>query len=143
MPYRFLEHLATADIAFEAIGADLEKLFVSAARATINTMLDDLDTLATRASRNIALSNTELDLLLFDYLQELIYYKDSEGLLLLPESIDVNEQDGNFLLRSTLAGEEIDPSRHEQLTDVKAVTLHRFELKRISEGWRAIVILDV
>ena len=143
MPYKFLEHLATADVAFEAAGTDLEELFVSAARATINTMLDDLATLKTRTSRDTALSNTELDLLLFDYLQELIYYKDSEGLLLLPESIDVDEQDGDFLLHSTLAGEEIDPSRHEQRTDVKAVTLHRFELKRTPDGWRAIVILDV
>ena len=143
MPYRFLEHMATADVAFEAIGTDLEELFVSAAKATINTMLDDLDTLTTRTSRNISLSNTELDLLLFDYLQELIYYKDSESLLLLPESIEVNEKDGNYLLHSTLAGEKIDLSRHEQRTDVKAVTLHRFELKRISDGWRASVILDV
>jgi SHS2 domain-containing protein len=143
MPYRFLEHVATADVAFEAIGADLEELFVSAAEATINTMLDELDTLATRTSRKIALSNTELDLLLFDYLQELIYYKDAEGLLLLPANIEVTEKGGSFLLQSTLAGEEIDPSRHEQRTDVKAVTLHRFELKRISDGWQASVILDV
>jgi SHS2 domain-containing protein len=143
MPYRFLDHLATSDVAFEATGKDLDELFESAAKATINTMLGDLSTLVARTTRGIELSHTELDLLLFEYLQELIYYKDADGLLLLPKDIKILNDKGRFLLNSIVGGEEIDPSRHEQLIDVKAVTLHCFELKKVRKGWQALVILDV
>jgi SHS2 domain-containing protein len=143
MPYVFLEDLATADVAFEATGEDLEEVFVAAAEATVNTMIDRLDSVALVAEKQIELRNSDLDLLLFNYLQELIYYKDAEGLLLLPQDVQILEEKGIFLLRSVVKGEEIDISRHEQRVDVKAVTLYHFELKKTSRGWRAIVILDV
>ena len=143
MPYLFLEDLATADVAFQAKGADLQELFVSAGEATINTMVDRLDSILPRKRIFIQLIESELDLLLFSYLQELIYYKDAEGLLLLPRSVEILEEDGSYSLESVVEGEEINASRHEQRADVKAVTLHRFELKRTTEGWQALVILDV
>ncbi len=143
MPYLFLEDVATADVAFEATGESLEELFVAAAQATINTMVDCLDSIALVSERQIELRNSDLDLLLFNFLQELIYYKDAEGLLLLPQEASILEEDGSFFLRSIVKGEEIDASRHEQRADVKAVTLHQFQLERIESGWRAFVILDV
>jgi len=143
MSYLFLEDVATADVAFEATGEKLEDLFVSAARATINTMVDQLDSVALVSEKQIELRNSDLDLLLFNFLQELIYYKDAEGLLLLPQEVSILEEHGGFLLRSIVKGEEIDASRHEQRADVKAVTLHQFQLERIESGWRAFVILDV
>ena len=46
MPYRYLEDIATADVAFEAWGDTLEEMFVAAADATMNVMVSDLDTIA-------------------------------------------------------------------------------------------------
>ncbi len=43
MPYKFLEEIGTADIAFEAVGRDLPELFRDAADATMNVMIDNLD----------------------------------------------------------------------------------------------------
>ena len=43
MPYKFLEDIGTADIAFEATGRDLPELFTAAANATMNVMIDNLD----------------------------------------------------------------------------------------------------
>jgi len=122
MPYVFLEDLATADVAFEATGADLEEVFMAAARATVNTMVDRLDSISPMSERQIHLRNPELDLLLFGYLQELIYYKDAEVLLLLPRTVEVLREKNHFVLSSTVEGEEIEASRHEQRADVKAVT---------------------
>lgn len=143
MPYLFLDDLATADVAFEATGRDLEDLFIAAAQATVNTMVDRLESVAQVSEKHITLSNPELDLLLFNYLQELIYYKDAEGLLLLPQVLEIVEEEECYFLYGTVKGEEIDPSRHEQRADVKAVTLHQFRLERTPGGWRALVILDV
>ena len=141
--YRYLDDVATADIAFEAEGDSLEEVFVAAAEATMNVMIEDLSALSPSQGRTIDLKNTELDMLLFDLLQELIYYKDAEQLLLRITDISVAEREGAYLLRARAAGEKLDLHRHEQRVDVKAVTLHRFSLKRTGDGWKAFVILDV
>ena len=48
-----------------------------------------------------------------------------------------------YTLKSTLYGETPEAGRHGLLTDVKAVTLHRFSLKQAEKGWKAFVILDI
>jgi SHS2 domain-containing protein len=144
MSYRYIEDLATADIAFEATGADLRELFVSAADATMNVMVEDLETIRPVDSLAIHLENREVDMLLFNLLQELIYHKDAERLLLRVKDVSVSEQNGVFALRALSQGEKLDPERHEQRVDVKAVTLHRFAVRKTGEGiWNALVILDV
>src|SRR3982751_717538 len=81
MPYNYLEDIGTADIAFEATGRDLAELFRDAADATVNVMIDNLESIQPGDAREIKLSNDEIDMLLFDLLQELIYFKDAELLL--------------------------------------------------------------
>ena len=82
MPYEYLEEIGTADIAFEATGRDLPELFSDAADATTNVMIDNIEAIQPRETRQIELSNDKLDMLLFDLLQELIFLKDAERLLL-------------------------------------------------------------
>jgi SHS2 domain-containing protein len=77
MPYRYLEEIGTADIAFEASGRDLAELFRDAADATMNVMIDNIEAIRRRETRRIELSNEQLDMLLFDFLQELIFLKDA------------------------------------------------------------------
>ncbi|OYT40589.1 hypothetical protein B6U80_02575 [Candidatus Pacearchaeota archaeon ex4484_26] len=40
-------------------------------------------------------------------------------------------------------GEKIDVKRHQSLVDVKAVTMHLFEVKKQGKYWKARVVLDV
>lgn len=143
MPYEFLEEVATADIAFKAWGEDLEELFISAGDATMNTMIDNLDAIAFTETRTFTLENEELDLLLFNFLQEFIYYKDSELLLLRAKKVTIEDRVGNYVLNAVSQGETLDPSRHHQRVDVKAVTLHQFKLEQTPNGWTSFVILDI
>jgi SHS2 domain-containing protein len=143
MPYRFLEEIGTADIAFEATGRDLRELFRDAADATTNVMIDNLDAIEAREMRRIELSNDELDMLLFDLLQELIYLKDSERLLLRIPEVQIDEKEGTYFLKATAEGEPLNAERHHQRADVKAVTLHEFSVERVDGGWRARVLLDI
>jgi SHS2 domain-containing protein len=106
-------------------------------------MVENLDSIEPKETRNISLDDDELDLLLFNFLQELIYYKDSEQLLLRTQQINFEEKDGKYHLTAVLQGEKLDPERHQQLVDVKAVTLHQFQVEKINDGWKAIVILDI
>ena len=143
MSYEFLEDVATADIAFHASGKDLEELFIAAGDATINVMIDNLDAIALTETRTFSLENDELDMLLFNFLQEFIYYKDSELLLLRAQQVEISEKDGVHQLSAVTKGEKLDSDRHQQRVDVKAVTLHQFQLEKTDDGWTTMVILDI
>lgn len=143
MPYEFLEDIATADIAFRAWGKNLEELFQAAGDATINVMIEDLETIRLEEQRTFSLENEALDMLLFNFLQEFIYYKDSEQLLLRSQQVQFEEKNDQHQLTAVTQGEKLDPQRHQQRVDVKAVTLHRFQLEKTDSGWTAIAILDI
>ena len=143
MPYEFLEDIAIADIAFKAWGKDLAETFTAAADATINVMVEELDSIQPREKREIKLENSELDMLLFNFLQEFIYYKDSEQLMLRVRQIQITEKDYSYILEAISMGEKLDLKRHRTRVDVKAVTLHRFRLEKTQRGWEALVIMDI
>ena len=143
MAYRYLEEFGTADIAFEATGRDLSELFRDAADATTNVMIDNIEAIQPRETRQIELSNDKLDMLLFDLLQELIFLKDAERLLLRMRQLEIEEKNKRLFLRGIAEGEPIDVERHHQRADVKAVTLHDFSVERTESGWKARVLLDI
>ena len=142
-PYRYLEEIATADVAFEARGSTLEETFLAASDATLNTMVEEIGTVAPREHRAFSLAADSLDLLLFELLQELVYRKDAERLLLRVRDLRIEEAGSGYRLDADTTGETIDSRRHSLLADVKAVTLHRLVVGRTPDGWRAVVVLDV
>lgn len=143
MGYRFLEDIITADVAFEATGETPEELFTSAAKALEETQVNTKQ-LANSEQRAVNLENETLDKLLFDFLDELIYYKDTEGLAFGKCEIKIQrDENKKYKLAGTLLGEKLDPNRHELRTDVKAVTKHQFGIQKTKEGYKATVVLDI
>ncbi len=143
MPYRILEDVATADIAFEAWGKNMEEIFRAGADAVVGIMIDNPESIAVKERRNVNLSDPETDMLFFDFLNEFIYFKDAEQLLLRPEEIKITDEGVRKKISAVLAGETLDPGRHHMHVDVKAVTLHQFNLSKDDGGWKAFVILDI
>jgi SHS2 domain-containing protein len=143
MPFRFNDEIATADVAFEAWGNTQEELFISSAAALLHTMSAAPDQVAREQEITLRLEHHELDLLLWSFLQELIFYKDARRLLLHADQMRIEEREGLFRLEATLRGEQIDSQRHRLLVDVKAATLHRFQVAFRDSLWRATVELDV
>ena len=143
MTYKYLEEIGTADIAFEAAGRDLPELFTAAADATMNVMIDNLDAIEPRETRQIELSNDQIDMLLFDFLQELIHFKDAKRLLLRACETQIDRKDEVYFLKSKVAGEQLDDTRHQQRSDVKSVTLHGVSVEKHDGGWKAKVLLDI
>jgi SHS2 domain-containing protein len=143
MPYRFVDNIAIADVAFEATGKNLEELFCAAWDATLVTMISDPNRVARSTSKTVRLEHARIDQVLHDLLEELLYFKDSEDLLLRPARITVQELEGMYRLEAALSGEKIDSRKHNFLVDVKAVTYHRLRVEKARVGWRATVVLDV
>ena len=143
MPYRFQDEISTADVAFEAWGETREELFISGAAALLGTMTAAPGQVARQEGLTIRLEHEELDLLFWSFLQELIFLKDARQLLLHADRVRIEERDGLFRLEAAVSGERIDAGRHRLLVDVKAVTLHRFQVALTDNIWRAAVVLDV
>jgi SHS2 domain-containing protein len=143
VPYQYRDDIATADVAFEAWGTSVEEVFISAADATMNVMVEDLGTIGRSLELPIELEHDQLDLLLFSFLNELIFLKDARQLLLRVESLSIKSANSKFILKGVVYGEGIDAQKHPLRVDVKAVTLHRFSLQQTDAGWEAFVILDI
>jgi SHS2 domain-containing protein len=143
MPYHYLEDIATADVAFEARGKDLAELFTAAADATMNVMVADLASIEQRVQIEFEVEHEELDMLLFNFLQEFIFFKDARRLLLRVLSVSIDKGNAGFSLLAKAAGEELDPEKHDLIVDVKAVTLYRFAVQQTEDGWMATVVLDI
>lgn len=143
MPFEYRGDIAHADIAFYAWGATLEEVFTEAAKASMQVMVEDLSAVRATETVEVKLDQTSEEMLLFDFLNELIFYKDARRLILLPTRLTITRTREGCQLQATLQGEEVDPSRHRLNTDVKAVTMLRFALSQVPEGWRASVVLDV
>ena len=142
MPFEYLEDLTAADVAFRAEGGSLEELFAAAWEATLGVIVDPRD-LRPRVRRRIRLQDRGLEQLLYAFLEEQLYLKDAQGLLLRLETCRVDRRGGKWRVQAVAAGEPADPERHNLGTDVKAVTWHHFSLRREADRWQATVILDV
>jgi SHS2 domain-containing protein len=139
--YRILEEIALADCALEIEGGDLGDLFETAAAALAQLMVDPA-TLDLSVSRRVALRADALDLLLYDWLSELIFLKDRDRQVFPRASVRVGGRD-SCELEADLIGGTIDRDRTALRADLKAVTLHQFAVERAGEGWRARVVIDI
>jgi len=141
--FRFLEKAVTADVAFEAFGKNLNEVFANSALATTETMVDT-ETVMPRMQKMIKLQNKDLNALLIDFLNELVYYKDAEQIIISRFEVNIKKKDnGIYVLTAKIAGEHIDYKKHQLRADVKAATHHMLELKQHGKQWTARVVLDI
>jgi len=143
MAYKFVENLSVADIAFIADGITLKEMFESAAIATTNTMVKDVKRIELKDKKHIALTEDSIEKLLFNFLQEIVYLKDAEQLIFGRYEIEINEKKGAYSLLCDASGEKLDMKKHELVVDIKAITYHKFEVKKEGNKWISQVILDI
>ena len=139
--YKYLDEIAPADQAFEAWGNTLEELFSSCAKATFE-VVTDLSIVESEKSFPLNIEAETLEELLYLFLSEIIYLKDTERSLF--SKFDLRIDAGKeFRLSGKVSGETIDSEKHVLKTDVKAVTYHQFQVKKRNDGYYARVVLDL
>ena len=139
--YRFLEDVAIAGIAYEAYGKDLNELFENAALA-IFELSADVETIDAVKKTEFELENKKLDNLLYDFLSEILFFKDSKYMVFKYVHVTINEGKKNKL-KAVLEGDTINPEKQQLENDIKAVTMHMFELKKEKNGYKATVVVDI
>jgi SHS2 domain-containing protein len=129
--FRWVDHTSELELEIEAPSE--EAVFEEA----LTALAELSGTAGGRAvTREIEVEADDRALLLVEWLSELVYLSETEELI--PERV-VSLELADRRLRATVEGRRGEP-RHL----VKAVTLHRLELRRDAKlGWRARVVLDV
>ncbi len=145
MSYRYLEDIAVADTVFEAWGATREELFKACALAVLNAMVKDLNSVENKHQSIIDIEEEDLEGLLAQFLEEIIYYKDFYRLLLKPRAIHIEweGEDERFFLLAHMEGESIVSQKHFLNTGIKGIISHRLKITQTPQGWSATVVLDV
>ena len=135
--YKLFDH--TADLGVEIYGKTVTDLFANAAFAIFD-IITDLKRVSSIVERKIVVKGEGWEDLLVNYLREILYMFNGEGLLLKEYpilKIDARHLEGKVL------GERFDPSKHRINTEIKAVTYHQVTVKETPDMWMGRVIFDV
>ncbi len=138
--YQFIEH--TADILFKAKAEHLGQLFEQCALA-VQQIQVEVKTVLPKVTKVINLTSKSIERLLFDFLNELLFYKDSEQLLFSRFEVKIIENKIGLKLTCLAFGEKLNPQKHGLKVDAKAITMHLFEVKKMAAGWQATVLVDI
>jgi len=121
LSFKFLDH--TADVIIHATGKNLQEAFEQAALGFF-TVVTEPSTVKENLSKEVKLISENIESLLYDWIDQLIFWFDTE--YFIGHRIQVLElkklEDGKFFLSAKVFGEEFDPNRHPQKTEVKAMT---------------------
>ncbi|HXX34378.1 MAG TPA: archease [Thermodesulfobacteriota bacterium] len=135
--FEILDH--TADIGVIVYGENLGALFENAGEAFFH-LITDLRKVKRRIEKRIDIRGESLDRLMVDWLNELLYLHDVEGLLFKGFRVESVGKNG---LKATAKGEPFQEGVHVIKTEVKAVTYHQIEVRQEKRRWRAQVIFDL
>jgi SHS2 domain-containing protein len=136
-PFEVIEH--TADIGIVAYGADIKQVFANAALGLFNLMAD-LDNLKEDVKREIELSAEDIEVLLVEWLNELIYISEVEHIIF--KRFEINEL-SNTQLKATCFGEKIKPGQHRLKREIKAATYHMLRLNKEDGRYKVQIIFDI
>jgi SHS2 domain-containing protein len=130
--YRWVEH--TAEVELELDSATEEGVFGDALMA-LAELLSEEQPAGDGVSFDVSLAGEDRALLLADWLDELVFVAETEGLV--PLGIVRIELDGARLSATVIAA----PGNPSPL--VKGVTHHRLSFERMGERFGARVVFDV
>lgn len=139
--YNFIDH--TADIAVEVEGNTIEELFIASALAW----------------KECVIENTEIDLLSdkkiniddFSFEELLVHFLDELNFLLLTKKwvigkinkIEIRKLNDRFKLNADISGENLDEKKHQLKVEIKAVTFHQMEIKKINNKFSTRIVFDI
>lgn len=135
--FETFEH--TADLGLRVRAADLDSLFGEAGRGLFSLIVANLDAVRLVEEVSLGVVGDELDFLLFDWLNELLYIFETRRLVLVEFTVHVSDSS----VQATARGEPLDPSRHQSEHEVKAITYHELKVAKDDGGWLAELIVDI
>ena len=134
--FEFLEH--TGDIKFRVSGKTLAEIFENSALA-VSEYLARGKKIKSKKKKQFSLisSENDLNLLLYKFLDELIFFLDAENFLVSKAKVSVK----NEHLKAVIFGDRA--SDYKDLDHIKAATYSEMYVKKTENGWEAQAVMDV
>ena len=138
MKFKYLADVAIADIAFEAYGKNLNEVFENSAYAFFD-MTCNPKTVKSKIKKVINIKAENEKDLLYNFLAELIFLKDSKQLIFNKVKVIIK----NNNLQATLYGDKINYEKQESINDIKAITFHQCNLEKTKKGYKSRIVVDI
>ena len=136
--YKLFDH--TADIGVEVIGRTRKELFINAAEALFDVMLENKAVReAAKQQKKISVEGADVSDLLINFLRELLYLFNGEKFITVRCEI---MKFANKELQARLTGESFNNKKHVIKNEIKAVTYSGLTIERVKADWRARIIFD-
>jgi|WetSurMetagenome_2_1015567.scaffolds.fasta_scaffold276244_2 SHS2 domain-containing protein len=134
----FIEIPHTADVRIRAVAPTLELLFTDAFDALM-LVLFGKDRSDSGRKKQICIEAADPESLLLDFLSEVLYVSEVEGLVFSHAGITLS---GNTLT-AELEGEPFDKERHSAGTEVKGISYSGLSIRHDTNGYMLDIIFDV
>jgi SHS2 domain-containing protein len=102
-------------------------------------LITDLDSIREELYRDIKVRAPDREVLLVEWLNELLYLFETERLLF--GRFDISNMNNTGLVARAY-GEKIDRSRHELKREIKATTYHMLKVEK-KANWQVQVLFDI
>ncbi len=136
-PFEVIDH--TADIGIIVYGTDLKQVFANAALGLFS-LIADLDNVKEHIKRDVEISAEDPEVLLVEWLNELIYIFDVEHILF--KRFEIKELESN-IIKATCYGEKVKAGHHKLKREVKAATYHMLKLNKENGTYKVQIIFDI
>jgi SHS2 domain-containing protein len=137
--YKSFDH--TADIGVEVTGRTKKELFVNAAYALFDVMIESKTGEASeKQHKQITIEGADPADLLINFLRELLYLFNGEKFI--TDGCEIIKF-ANKEIQARLTGESFNRKKHLIKTEIKAVTYSGAQVEKLKIGWRARIIFDV
>jgi SHS2 domain-containing protein len=142
--YKFFDK--TADAKFQAFGGTLEETFKNAEEAMISimyTISEITDYEFDKEEREIIIEGTNLETLLYTFLEEIIFLMNAEFFVGIIDKIQIIEKDDTHKLKAILHGTQA--INLESHGEIKAVTYNEMYVKYDEKAQRYVaqVVVDL
>ncbi len=134
MKYRFVDH--TADIAFEVYGKNLSELIENASYAFYEAFVY-VEKISSDTDKKVEIEAENEDMLLYSWLNELLYLFDTEFFAAKKVSVVVS----GYSAKGELVGGRFTSELVK--VEPKAITMHKFKVEKVDGGYKAFVVIDI
>jgi SHS2 domain-containing protein len=128
-----------ADLLVEGRGRTLEEAVANVALGMLN-VITPLEGIVERESFTAEVEGTDLQSLLFNLLDELLFLNDSEGLTAKSLTVEIDEE--NLKAVAECRGERFTAATHNVGIAVKAVTYHMMSIEKSGDGFIVRMVFD-
>jgi SHS2 domain-containing protein len=137
--YKYFDH--TADIGIEVTGRTRKELFVNAADALFDIMIENkTGEDSEKQHKTITIEGADVADLLINILREILYLFNGKKFITVScEMIQFNNKE----LQARLTGESFNKTKHLIKNEIKAVTYSGLKVEKQKTGWVARIIFDV